>query len=244
MKRILLFIILAAVMAGCSSTKISKTMPAEQKMQMGDELYEAEKYRKAIPYYMEVVLDRKSIYTADAQMKLGHCYFNQNKFMEARFEYEELIRLFKNYPDIGEAYFRIGVCYYEDSLKPHYTQEETQKAILAFENFLDKFPFHEKNPDAEEMIEKCNFKLTVKTYYNGYAYYKLSDYSSALLYLDEVTEQNITDEIDRLALYYSGKIYCYRKDLGNALLVLDKMNNRYPDSKETTKINKLVNKIR
>jgi outer membrane protein assembly factor BamD len=244
MKKILYLALLVLLFTACSSTKISKSIPVEEKMATADNFYQLEKYHKAIPYYTEVVLDRNSIYTAEAQMKLGNCYFNQNKFMEARFEYEELIRLFKNYPDIGEAYFRIGICYYEESLAPHYTQEETSKAILAFNTFIDKFPFHEKKTKAIEYLDKCNYKLIEKTYYNGYAYYKLSDYSSSLLYLEEVISENMTDELDKMALYLSGKIYCYRKDKGNALLVLDKLTQRYPEASETAIIEKLFNKIK
>lgn len=243
MKKFIYPMILVLLFAACSSNKISKSMPAAEKMAIADQYFEQEKYHKAIPYYTEVVLDRNSIYTAEAQMKLGNCYFEQEKYMEARFEYQELIRLFKNYPEIGKAYFRIGVCYFEESLNPHYTQEETNKAILAFNTFLDKFPFHEKKDKALEYLDKCNYKLLEKTYYNGYAYYKLSDYSSALLYLEEITSLNMTDELDKMALYYSGKIYCYRKDKGNALLVLDKMKQRYPEADETAVIERLFEKI-
>ncbi|KQC04837.1 MAG: hypothetical protein APR54_08665 [Candidatus Cloacimonas sp. SDB] len=244
MKKFLYLILLLIIFTGCSSNKLLKSLPVEEKMAKANELYEQEKYHKAIPYYTEVVLNRNSIYTPEAQMKLGNCYFNQKKFMEARFEYQELIRLFKNYPDIGEAYFRIGVCYFEESLKPHYTQEETHKAILAFNTYLDKFPFHPRKNEALDYLEKCNYKLLEKAYYNGYAYYKLSDYSSALLYLEEITSLNLTDDLDKMALYYSGKIYSYRKDVGNMLLVLYKMKQRYPDAGETEAIEKLYEKIK
>ena len=244
MKKFIYPLILVLLFAACSSNKIIKSMPAAEKMAIADQLFEQEKYRKAIPYYEKVVLDRNSIYTAEAQMKLGNCYYEQEKYMEARFEYQELIRLFKKYPNIGEAYYRIGVCYFKESLKAHYTQEETNKAILAFNTFLEKFPFHEKKDKALDYLNRCNYKLLKKTYYNGYAYYKLSDYSSALLYLDEVTSLNMTDEIDKMALFYSGKIFSYRKDKGNTLLVLDKMKQRYPDADETAAIEKLFEKIK
>jgi len=244
MKKVIYIFLLAVIIAGCSSNKLARKTPVEEKMVKADELFELGKYHKAIPLYTEVVLDRNSIYTAVAQMKLGDCFYNQNKFLEARFEYDELIRLFKNYPEIGDAYYKIGICYFEDSLNPHYTQEETQKAILAFNTFINKFPFHEKKEDAYQYIDKCNYKLLEKAYYNGYTYFKLSDYSSALLYLDEVTSLNNIDELDKLALYYSGKIHCNRKDKGKALLVLEKMQQRYPDTKETDNIDKLFNKIK
>jgi outer membrane protein assembly factor BamD len=244
MKKILFVSLILIVLIGCSKNQLTREMPVEDKMNIAEELFDQGKYHKAIPYYTNIVLDRNSIYTAKAQMKLGDCYFYQDNFLEARFEYEELIRLFKNYEDISKAYFNIGVCYFEESLSPHYTQEETEKAIISFETFIEKFPFDERIDEALDYLEKCEYKLLEKKYNNGYAYFKMYDYSSALLYFDEITALNIIDKIDKMSLFYSGRIYIARKDKANALLIVDKMNTRYPDSKETKKINNLFKKLK
>ncbi len=244
MKKILFVSLILIVLIGCSKNQLTREMPVEDKMNIAEELFDQGKYHKAIPYYTNIVLDRNSIYTAKAQMKLGDCYFYQDNFLEARFEYEELIRLFKNYEDISKAYFNIGVCYFEESLSPHYTQEETEKAIVSFETFIEKFPFDERIDEALDYLEKCEYKLLEKKYNNGYAYFKMYDYSSALLYFDEITALNIIDKIDKMSLFYSGRIYIARKDKANALLIVDKMNTRYPDSKETKKINNLFKKLK
>jgi len=83
-KKTLFLIMVLLILLGCSSNKISKTMPVEKKMKIANELFEKEKYNKAITYYTEVVFERNSVYTPIAQMKLADCYFNQNKFTEAR----------------------------------------------------------------------------------------------------------------------------------------------------------------
>ena len=88
-KKTLILIIVLFALLGCSSNKMSKTIPVEKKMEIANDLFKKEKYSKAIPYYTEVVFERNSIYTPTAQMKLADCYFNQNKFTEARFEYDE-----------------------------------------------------------------------------------------------------------------------------------------------------------
>ncbi|MBN1326968.1 MAG: outer membrane protein assembly factor BamD [Candidatus Cloacimonetes bacterium] len=244
MRRFLpLFMTLILCFSACSRNRISKSMPVEEKMRIGNEYFAAEKYHKAIPYFTEVVLDRKAAFTAEAQMKLAECYFYQNKFMSARFEYEELIRLFKKYPQINEAYFKIGVCYYQESLSPHYTQEETILAMNAFQTFIEKFPLDDKKLEAYDYIQKCQYKLLEKTFYNGYAYYKLFDYSSALMYFDEITSQQLMDELDKKALYYSARIYLTRKDEENIEKVLTKMKNRYPESEETIEIKARAEKL-
>lgn len=241
-KKIFALVLIAVVLASCSSNKINKQLPVAKKMELADEFFARKKYHKAIPYYTDVAFERNSTYTADAQMKLADCYFLQNKFTEARFEYEEMIRLFSDARDISRAYFQVGVCYFEDSLSPHYTQEETRNAITAFTTFIEKFPFDERKQEAIEYIQKCQKKLIKKKYYNGYTYYKMNDYPAAFMYFDEIIELGNLNEIDKMSLYYEARMYIVRKDRNNTERIAEALNARYPDSKETAKINKLIKK--
>lgn len=220
-----------------------KKMPVAKKMEKGNELFEKGKYNKAIPYFSEVVFERNSIHTPTAQMKLADCYFNQHKYTEARFEYEELIRLFADNKNIGRAYFQVGVCYFEESLSAHYTQVETRNAIRSFETFLEKFPFNPLKNEALDYIQKCQYKLLEKKYYNGLAYYKMYDYNAALMYFDEIIDLGNINEIDRLSLYYSTNIFIERNDLENAKKYGQKLITRYPLSKEAEKISAIFAKL-
>ncbi len=243
MRKLVFFLLLITIILGaCSSNKTLENMPVEEKMKIGNELFARKKYNRAIPYYTDVAFERNSSYTAEAQTRIADCYFRQNKFIDAIFEYEELIRLFPDYDSIDHAYFRIGVCHFERSLSPHYSQEETNSAIAAFEIFIEKFPFSQQKTEAIEYINKCHYKLLEKKYYGGYAYYKMYDYSAALIYFDEIIKLGNINEIDKNSLYYAAKIYIVRKDKDNALKISEKLNTRYPDSKETHKINNLVEK--
>lgn len=238
MKKIIYLLLIAFLFLGCSNNKISKLIPLEQKMQLADEFFEQGKYHKAIPYYTSVALERNSLLSSKAQLKLADCYFNQNKYAEALLEYQQYIQLFNDAEDISRAYFQIGVCYWEESLSPHYTQEETLSAIDAFETFLEKFPFDNRKKEAIEYIQKCHYKLLKKKYYNGYTYYKMWDYPAAMMYFNEIIELGNTNEVDKLSLYYAARIYLAQKDIDNALLMQKKLNSKYPESKETKKINK------
>lgn len=240
MKKVLIIAIVMISLFGCSNNKLSKEISVEQKIQIAKEYIAANKHHKAIPYLQDIAFERTSSFTAEAQMLLGESYFAQNKFTEARFEYEELIRLFNDYSDVGSAYFKIGVCYYEESLAAHYTQEETSFAIDAFQTFIEKFPFSTKKIEAIDYIKKCNYKLLEKNYFNGYAYYTNFDYSAALMYFDEVIELGNVNQIDKLSLYYAAKIYEVRKDKIKLQKMYDKLNEKYPNSKETKELSKFI----
>ncbi|MCD4651831.1 MAG: outer membrane protein assembly factor BamD [Candidatus Cloacimonetes bacterium] len=236
--------LLLLVLSGCSTASKISRMSTTAKISKGNEYYDAGKFRKAIPYYEAVVLERKSSETALAQFRLGDCYFQQEEYSEARFEYEEMIRLFPDFDEIATAYYRIGFCWWELSLSPHYTQDETKQAITAFQTFMEGFPQHEKKPKALEFIRKAQKKLIEKNYWNGYIYYKTWDYSAALLYLNEVIELGNHDKLEMKSLYYAAKVYLYRKDRPNTQATLNLMKTHFPESKETRKIERKFSKLK
>ena len=239
MKRnLLILLVLLVLLSACSQTAKLRRMSVDEKMARGNELFEHEKWRKAIPYFQEVVFERKTAFTDEAQRKLADCYYHMKKWSDARFEYQELIRLFPDYEDIATAYYRLGQCWFEESLSFNYTQDETYEAIDAFTTFLERFPNDERVPNAVQYLEDANYKLLRKKYTNGYIYWRMKDYSAALLYLDEVREADLTDMIDRKALYISARIHLYRKDNELALPVIQELVQRYPDSREARRLQK------
>ncbi len=241
MKRTLVLVsaaLLLLALFACSENALMKSMSVNEKMDRGNALYEQGKWRKAAPYFQEVVFERRTAFTNEAQFKLAECYFNQEKWSDARYEYEELIRLFPDYSDIAIAYYRLAQCWFEESLSFHYTQDETVSAIDAFRVFIERFPDNGHVAEAQDFIVKAQYKLLQKSYMNGYIYYRTYDYSAALLYFDEVRAAALNDPIDCKSLYYSAKIHLYRKDYEKAQPVIAELVARYPQSREARRLGK------
>lgn len=233
-------LLLGLILFGCSQTAKMRRMSVDEKMAAGNDFFAREKWRRAIPYFQEVVFERKTAFTNEAQHKLADCYYNMKKWSDARYEYQELIRLFPDYEDISTAYFRVGECWLNESLNFNYTQDETISAIDAFTVFIERFPNDERIPEAEAFIEDANYKLLRKVYTNGYIYWRMKDFSAALLYLDEVREAGMDDEIDCKAIYISARIHLYRKDMDKARTAIAELTQRYPDSKEAKRLAKYL----
>ncbi len=241
--RLLSSCLLFLTIFGCSNISKIQNMTIEERKNKADSYFEQEKYRKAIEYYESIALERNSIHTAQSQLKLADSYFLMGNYIDARFEYEEMIRLFPDHKEIERAYFNIAICYMEESLEPNLTQTETLLSIDSFRIYLEKFPFSSRKDEIFQHINKLNYKLLEKKFLNGYIYYKIKDYSAALMYFDEILELGNVNAVDKSSLYYSALIYIYRKDSNLSNQTISRLVEKYPESKETTKILKLKNKL-
>jgi len=191
---------------------------------------------------LDIVFERSSRYTPNAQFRLAESYFNMARYNEAIYEYQELIRLFPEHSNINIAFFRIGEANMNLSLEPHYCQKETVEAIDAFNTFIDRFPLDPKVDQAFNYIEEAEYKLLEKRYHNGYIYYRLYDYSGALMYFDEIMEEGLRDEIDKKSRYHAARIYIERKDRQNTEKMLRDLQEYYPQAAETSRITRLFNR--
>ncbi|HQB97765.1 MAG TPA: tetratricopeptide repeat protein, partial [Candidatus Cloacimonadota bacterium] len=89
---------------------------------------------------------------------------------------------------------------------------------------------------ALEFIRRSQYKLIEKKYQNGYIYYKMKDYSAALMYFDEVVALGNTDSLDRRSLYYSALLHLHQENMDAARASYEKLVSKYPGSKEAGKL--------
>lgn len=237
MRRFLWVILLILLAFGaCSKNRTEQTI--ESKLAKADELYAQKKYARAATLYDEVSFERKSASTAYAILRQADSYFLMNKFADARLKYQHFIDSFPDHANASDAYFRIGQCLYEESLSPAYDQDETISSINAFKGFIERFPSDPRFQQALDYIRKSQYKIIEKKYQNGYIYYKMKDYSSALMYFDEVIALGNTDRLDRQSLYYSALLHLHQNSNDKAQESFARLKAKYPGSKETTKLSK------
>ncbi|MCB5258928.1 MAG: outer membrane protein assembly factor BamD [Candidatus Cloacimonetes bacterium] len=235
MRRYLSILLLIILALGACSRNISN-LSTEERLALADEYYASGKYSKAATLYDDISFERKSAATAYATLRLADCYFAMNKFTDARLKYQQFIDGFPDHINAADAYYRVAVCFFEESLKPAYDQELTLLSIDAFHNFLERFPSDSRYEDALSYIRRAQYKLIEKKYQNGYIYYKMKDYSAALMYFEEVTELGNTDSLDRKSLYYSALLHKHQGNNEAANEYFSKLKAKYPGSKETRKL--------
>jgi outer membrane protein assembly factor BamD len=233
---ILILALMLLLLGACTSNQTF--LNTDQKLAKADELYEQGKYSRAAELYGEVYFERSSAYSAHALMRQGDSYFKINKFADARIAYQEFADVFSSHPDASKAVFRAAQCLYEESLPPQYDQTETRHAIDAFREFIAKYPHDPLYDEAVAYIQKAQYKLIEKKFKTGYIYYKMKDYSSALLYFNEIAELGNNDRLDRESLYYSALILHKQELHDQARDKYEELVRKYPGSKESKKLAK------
>jgi outer membrane assembly lipoprotein YfiO len=229
-----ILLVLLLAFAACSKNKTE--LSTDEKLARADEYYANGKYAKAASLYDEISFERRSAATAYATLRMADSYFAMNKFTDARLKYRQFLDSFPDHQNASDAYYRIGLCLFEESLPPAYDQNETVAAIEAFRNFIERFPNDSRYESAIEYIRRAQYKLIEKKYLNGYIYYKMKDYSAALMYFDEVIALGNTDSLDRQSLYYSALLHLAQDNEDAAKAAYQRIMARYPGSKEAQRL--------
>jgi len=238
------FIIIAIL--SCSSNKAINRMNSDQKWEAAESYFNNGKYTRAIPYYEHLVLERSSIYVAEAQFKLGECYFNKGKhedFIDAIFEYQEYLRLFSDGRLAADVQFRIAQSYANLSLGPEFDQDDTNRAIEHFNRFIERYAFDSRVPEAYRYINEMQLKLLEKVYLTGYIYYKTKDYPAAELYFNEIIALANRNELEKKSYFYIALIHIERQDAEQAMMAIEHLRTYFPDSKELRKAESRYKKI-
>lgn len=177
-KKVYLLIILSGLLASCSEyQKLLKSGDPDQKYEQALVYFEAGKFVKAQTLFEDVASYYKGTERAqDVLTYLARSYLGQKSYLSAAEYYETYLR---NYPKgrySMEARFQVGHCYYLDSPDARLDQEETQKSIEFFTQFIELYPESAYVEQAyQEMAEMYN-KLALKELKNAQLYYNLGTY--------------------------------------------------------------------
>ena len=228
---------------------------------MAVKMYEIKKYGKAIRLFEKIT----PAYRGKPQMEriqfmVAQSNFNEKNYTTAGYYFD---RFAKNYPSsskLEEASFASALSYKLAS--PEFSKDptDTNKALEAFQSFINTFPTSEKIDEANQHYKELRYKLQkkyfeiAKTYYTT-ADYDMRNYKAAIQAFDNLLSDYLGSEFKEEALLYRLKAahdfvlksYDRRKPerIKDALEAHEKLIRNYPESKyleEAKKIYATLNK--
>jgi outer membrane protein assembly factor BamD len=125
-----------------------------------------------------------------AQFRIGLAYEKERDYLAAVHAYEKLLERYPKLPIAEDAQFQIGWEYKKESARAEYDQNAANQAIAAFTDFLLRYPKSDKVPIAEKYQTQLKWDQARGLFQIGQFYEKNRQYKSALIYYNDVIEQN------------------------------------------------------
>lgn len=261
MKKIVYIFIAILLITSCGEyQKVLNKGTVEDQYKMAVKLYETQKFGKALRLFEKVT----PAYRGKPQMEriqfmVAQSNFNEKNYQTAGYYFD---RFAKNYPKsskLEEASFASALSYKLAS--PEFSKDptDTNKALNAFQSFINDFPNSDKLEEANKHYKELRYKLQkkyfeiAKTYYTT-ADYDMRNYKAAIQAFDNLLEDYLGSEFKEEALYYRLKAahdyvlksYDVRKPerIDDAMDAYEKLLRNFPDTKYIKDVNEMVTTLK
>lgn len=251
-----LFILLLALSSCGEYSKVLNRGTTEEQYKMAVQLYEAKKYSKALRLF-EKITPR---FSGKPQMEriqfmVANSNFNEKNYSLAGYYFNKFA---KNYPKSSkreEAEFLSALSYYKASPKFSLDSADTDKALNAFQMFIDKYPSGERIKEANKYYKDLRYRLEKKAFEIAKMYYTTADYDSrnyraAITAFDNLLSDYLGTTFKEEALYYRLKAAhdfamksTQRRKLERikaAVKAYKKLKRNFPKSKFLEESNKML----
>lgn len=228
--KILLYIFLVFMTACAGPAPVVKT--ADTYFKEGEEFYESRRYEDAIAEWKKVKETFSSPeLTTMAELKIADAHFENDNYIEAAAAYDDFRKLHPTHEKAVYAYYRLGLCYYNQISGIDTDQTPTKNAVKFLESFLNIYPESEYAPEVKEKLDECLAKQAEYEIYVGRFYLRSGKYSAAIKRLEEAVVKFPKAANADEALFYIGKAHFLAGDKAKGRDAFDRLAKQYLSSK-------------
>lgn len=205
MKKYILGLFALAVLSSCVSQQ-EKAMKSADKnfiLKAANENFAKKKWKNALALY-----DRLANLVAGTDdfpnvgFNTAYANYYDKNYKLAGHQFKNFAVSFPKDPRAEEAAYMSALCYYEGSMDYNLDQSSTELAVNELQDFLNNYPNSERSKNIGQLIDELSYKLEFKAYENARQYFKMGDYKSA-----NVALENVLDDFPSTKL--RPKIYDY-----------------------------------
>lgn len=234
MKRVLspvLFFALWFLLFACAGSDKKPVLSDAQLLQQAEEALAAKKYEKAEGLLKKLMAEYPaSDWIPRARLDLGRAYYEDEKYPEAKAEYQKFLDLHPRHQLIDEAHYYLGLSYFAEISTVDRDQSSTQRALAEFQALLKEAPDSRYASEAREKIKLCQEKLAGHELFVGRFYFRKGKYNAACGRLRYLLSHYPGTSVEEDALYYLGESYYRLKEKEKATYTFLALLERYPDS--------------
>jgi outer membrane protein assembly factor BamD len=256
-KNLAYLLMFSLVLFSCGEyQKVLNKGTTEDQYKMATKMYEGKDFGKALRLFEKIT----PTYRGKPQMERIQFMVAQSNFNEKNYSISGYYfdRFAKNYPKSSkkeEAAFLSAYSYKLASPPFSLDPTDTNKALEAFQGFINEYPDSDKIEEANKHYKELRYKLQkkyfeiAKTYYRT-ADYDLRNYKAAIQAFDNLLSDYLGSEFKEEALYYRLKAAhdfvlksTFRRKperIADAISAYEKLKRNYPESKFMDDANKML----
>jgi outer membrane protein assembly factor BamD len=232
----------------------------EERYKLAVKKYEAKEFGKALRLF-EIITPH---YRGKPQMERIQFMVAQSNFNEGNYTLSGYYfdRFTKNYPKSSkkeEAAFLSAYSYKLASPRFSLDQTDTNKALLAFQLFINDYPNSSRLEEANQHYKDLRYKLEKKQFEIGKTYYRTAvtdyrNYKAAIVTFDNLISDYLGTPLKEDALYYRYRAYhdlvlvsTPRKKeerILEAIAAYDKLLRNFPKTKYLEEANEMLEEIK
>jgi outer membrane protein assembly factor BamD len=240
--------VLVLFAAACASVpRPEPDAPPEERLRYGWELLARKRTFVARQVFEDLIFSAPGSAIIDsAHYGLAEAHFVDANYFQALTEYQVVVSSFPRSVLVDNAAYKVGLCYWKQSLSYRLDQTETRRAIEAFHAFLLDYPASEWVMDAAVQLREAEDKLALKRIYQGETYLKLRsdrDYLAAVIAFSEAIQGFPESSHLPRALWGLGESYFRLKRTNEALQTFGALVSEFADSPYADKARERLNEL-
>ncbi|MCA6067320.1 outer membrane protein assembly factor BamD [Chryseobacterium sp. RG1] len=191
MKKYILGLFALSVVVSCVSQQERAMKSADKTyiLKAANENFAKKKWKNALALY-----DRLTNLVAGTDdfpnvgFNTAYANYYDKSYKLAGHQFKNFAVSFPKDPRAEEAAYMSALCYYEGSMDYNLDQSSTELAINELQDFINNYPNSERSKNINTLIDELSYKLEFKAYENARQYFKMGDYKSANVALENVLE--------------------------------------------------------
>ncbi len=221
---------------------------------MAVDLYEKGEYKKAIPLFEKLV----GPYAGKPQMEriqymTANSYYQTEDYSLSSYYFSKFLTNYPKSTKVEEAAFLSAKSYFLAAPKYSLDQQDTEKALAAFQDYIDRYPNSELADEANKFHKELITRLEKKDFEVAKQYYHTENYNAAIAAFDTFNEEHLGSVFKEDAYYYKFMAYY---DLGmrsvltkkeqrliDAKAASTKFQKAFPESKNTKEVDRLTENV-
>ena len=204
MNRLLSRILLVLLFASCSKFgRLQKSDNLDLKREGAYAYYDKKDFfRASVLLESTIPLMKGTEHAEKAEFLYAMCQYELRLLESAVFYFDYFLETYPRSIYAEEAVYMNALSQFENTPSYYLDQGGTDKAILALENYINRYPdSEEKRNRCQDMITRLNERMERKDFENARIFHQITEYKSAIITLANFAKDYPNSEYREEALY-------------------------------------------